>query len=327
MRFLKIIKKSIFYVSVFSFSALNIQAQVVTPSLDPTAPVELPAAAGWRDTGGIGVSYYESSGNREKEDGMQLHKTDTTGTSINAAFKVGKVFIDSYFANETTEVQYDQYSGSVNLGKDDSRINFALAGSESVVVGLGGHNTSSRDRVDATYDSATTTVARIGGSVSVKMGNIYAGGGYQRVKQDSNYQVENTWDTMAVGLAFKVGEPGETRFRMELSVAFSDQTRNYVMGLEPSEHAATSTSRYGAEIMFDGLLFTFQGYTTKEEFESPTTVNSIDYYDKDTSGSDVGILWIPVEGLILGFHFSSYKMTFADIDESSEFRINLGYLF
>ncbi len=328
MRFGKKLKKMIFYITASGLFSLNIHAQVVTPSLDPTAPVVLPAAAGWRDTGGIGASYYEASGTREKEDGFQLHKTDTTGTNINAAFKIANVFIDSYFAQETTDMQVIQYSGNMNLGKDDARLNLALAGSESVVVGLGGHNTTSHDYVDATFDSETTTIARMGGSVSVKMGNFYAGGGYQRVKQNSSYQVENTWDTATAGLAYRAGEPGETRFRVELSLALSMPTSNEVAGtLEASKHPATATSRYGAELMFSGLLFTYQGFSKQEVFEDSKNVNGTDYYKKETSESDAGILWIPQDGLILGFHFSSYKSTFIDVDESSAFRINIGYLF
>ncbi|MBU3914691.1 hypothetical protein KKA14_04080 [bacterium] len=328
MKFTTIAKKSVFYMMACGFLSTNIHAQVVTPSLDPTVAVVLPAAAGWRATGGVGASYYEASGSRKKDTGLQLHKTDTTGMNVNAAFKVGNAFIDSYFGQETTDVQVDQYTGNINKGKDDFRINLALAGSDSVVVGLGGHNTSSYDSVDLTNDSVTTSVARIGGSVSVKMGSVFLGGGYQRVKQNSDYQVENTWDIATAGLAFMTGESGGTRFRVELSFALSPHASNEIAGdLEPSEHPATSTTRYGAELMIGGLLFTYQGFNTMEVNDKPKTVDLIDYYQIETSGSDAGVLWIPKDGLILGFHFSSDTKTFVDNDESSAFRVNIGYLF
>ena len=319
-------------VAFITFFIIPAHAQVITASLDPTQPVIMPAAAAWREAMVLGGSYLEQTGTRTLND-QQIYQFEGSGFSANAVFQISNFFIDGYASQIKTDAQIEQYyagGGIINLARSDNRLNIALTGNDFVTIGLGARMVDSTDYFDATFDSATNSQMRAIGSISIKaMDVFYFGVGYERVRESSDYAVDLNWNNLVGGIGVKLGQPGSTRLRAEYSFAFSPSAENEVQGdLRPSKHNETTTHRLGAELMFSGLLFALNGKQTNIDLSDvsapPGTVFPDEMSKSRTSG---GVLWIPDEGLMLGFYFANETTTYGFKDSRSEFRINLGYLF
>lgn len=319
-------------VAFITFFIIPAHAQVITASLDPTQPVTMPAAAAWREAMVLGGSYLEQTGTRTLNK-QQIYQFEGSGFSANAVFQISNFFIDGYTSQIKTDAKIDQYypaGGVINLAHSDNRLNIALTGNDFVTIGLGARVIDSTDYFDPTFDSATTSQMRTIGSISIKtMEFLYFGLGYERVRESNDFAVDLNWNNLLGGLGVKLGEAGATRFRAEYSFAFSPRTENDVQGdLLPAKHNETTTHRLGMELMFSGLLFAFNGKQTNIDLSSVSAPPGVVLPDKmSKSRTSGGVLWIPDEGLMLGFYFANEVTTFSFKDERSEFRINLGYLF
>ena len=319
----------IVFISFFNVSA---HAQVATASLDPTQPVTMPAAAAWRGAMVLGGNYLEQTGSRSLNE-QQIAQFEGTGFSGNAVFQISNFYIDGYASQITTDAkiqQYDPAGGKINLALTDSRLNVAIAGNDFVTIGLGVRSVDSTDYFDPTSDSVKTNQTRTVGSISIKtMDVFYLGLGFERVKENSDYAEDLNWNNVLGGIGVKLGDPGGTRFRVEYSFAYSDEVENEALGdLLESKHNKTTTSRLGVELMFSGLLFSLNGKQTNIDLSTnsapPGVILPDEMLKSKTSG---GVLWIPKEGLLLGFYFANETTTYSFKDERTEFQINLGYLF
>ncbi len=329
MKGIRIITGLVFSMLISGLMAMSSTAQVIIAPLDPSDSVVMPGAAGWRDTQAVGFSYSERSGKR-KLNNQDVYDFDSSGISGNGAFKIGNVAVDAYMSRKTTDASVSQYyEGPINISLDDSRFSIAMAGNDFVSVGLGGHVIASKDYFDATNDSQKNTETRIGGSVSIKAFEVlYFGGGFERVKYSSDFQVENVWNSASAGLALRTGQPGDTRFRLEFSVTAEPYEKSDAQGdLLSHEHQKSKLTRYAAELMINGLLFSLNATETRIELDSTITLygEEVDTIIKNRGGA--GVLWVPENGLVLGFYFGYDKTTSFYVDENSEFRINLGYTF
>lgn len=307
----------------------TLSAQVVTSPFDPTQAVILPSAAGWRDMSAVGARYFESSGTRDFGTD-NTYEYDSAGSSINVMFRVNSISIDGYVAQESNNVKVDQYyDGSINLARSDARFNLALSGNDFVTVGLGGRKIEREDYLDATHDSETATETRVGGSISVKMREVFfIGGGFERVTEESSFKVDNVWNEASGGVALRVGTPGETRFRLEFSYTHSPQEeRDAQDDLLANMHLKTGTSRVSAELMFSGLLFSLNGVDTKKTLPEKILLNSKVVSEIQQRRTEVGVAWVPQNGLLLGFSFNNDEVNFGFQEETSAFQINLGYVF
>ncbi|MCP4756144.1 MAG: hypothetical protein GY866_35220, partial [Proteobacteria bacterium] len=127
-------KTSVKIFSIVSIMALvslfisNAGAQVVTPSLNPMAPVDMAAAAGWRTIPTVGISYFDSIGNRSYN-GENIYEFTGSGTMANLSFKAWErfAFEGFYYADSTTVAKDEYYDGVINLKTADTRLNFSLA--------------------------------------------------------------------------------------------------------------------------------------------------------------------------------------------------------
>lgn len=304
-------------------------AQSITAPFDPTEPVYLPAAAGWREDKVAGVTYREASGNR-KIDGDEQYKFDSSGVSANFHFKLGNMSVDSGWEQNSTQATADKLTeGWINLDYNTGRLNLALSGNDFVAVGLGAKTNSSRDYFDATHDAETTTQTSIIGSISVKTFDfLYLGGGYERVKEESTFAVDNNWNSLTLGASAIFGSKGSTRLRLEYAVSNSARTESDAQGEEEAAiHFETDTTNYSAEVMFSGLLFSVRGMEQKIFLDQPkiTELSAPDSLTNSTN--EAGVLWVPANGVVLGFYFASYRTTYFFDDERTEFRINFGYVF
>lgn len=304
-------------------------SQVVISSLDPTEPVIMPAAAAWREKMIIGARYREQNGTRSLND-SQIYQFDVNGYSASAAFRISNFVLEGYFGQNKNSVKLDQYyDGRINLNDNDNRLFVALSGNDFVTLGLGGQVKESKDFFDATFDAATTTQAITVGSLSIGIMDIfYLGAGFERVKESSSYAVDINWNNVTGGAALRIGDPGSTRFRCEYSVSYSPEYENEVQGnLMESVHHETTRSRLAAEVMFSGLLFAVKGEESKIKIGPPSSQVYQQVEEIVKKQSQVGVLWIPETGLVLGFYFATENTSYFFEDEMSAFSINLGYVF
>jgi hypothetical protein len=301
--------------------------QVVTPSMDPTQSILMPSAAGWREKQSAGVGYHEGSGTRDLM-GQQIYQFDTSGIDGNLAFTAGNVFVEVHGSQSTTDVQFDQFfEGQFNLQSKDSRLSIALAGNDFVTIGLGIRSTESADYIDDIYDSEITTAVRSIGSISVKtMDMYYFGLGFERVKEENSYAVDLTWNNIITGAAIHLGQPGGTQFKFEYSLAYSEsQEKSFSGDLENNSHPQTAISRMSGELMFSGLLFAFLSEEKKidtDMIENGQTVKEIKRVNNQG-----GVLWIPENGLSIGFYFVSIANTASYDDSISSFLVKVAYIF
>jgi len=301
--------------------------QIITPSMDPTQPVYMPSAAGWREKPAVGFSYHEGSGHRDllRE---QIYQFDDTGLEGNLAFKAGNVSVELSVVQKKTDVKLEQYhDGHINLKKDNGRLSIALAGNDFMTIGLGVHAIASKDHISAVYNDETTQSTSTIGSISVKTLDVfYLGLGFERVKEEASYAVDLTWNNLVGGLGILLGQPGSTRFRAEYSAAYSDSVENDLNGdLVANRHPATDTTRISAEIMFSGLLFSMQSEETVREVNMVENGISVaELKSVDTRG---GVLWVPESGLSLGFYFLTNTVESSYDDAKGSFMVKLAYIF
>ncbi len=328
MKVLKVLVCGLIILALCPFITATAIAQVVSPPLDPTEGVIIPAAAGWRESTAVGISYHEGNGTRALDDN-QTYQFDANGSSINATFQAGNFFIDGFYDDLKTNVKMDQYyDDSVILQMTDSRLNIALKGNDFVTIGLGGRSAVSRIGFDSSSDAETRAKIKTIGSISIKFQDIfYFGGGFERVREECSYEVDNSWNNIVSGVAIVLGDPGDSRFRMEYSFAYSPENVNQAQGtLTGNSHPKTLTSRLAVDITFNGLLFSLKGTDVRKDVEYSGPVGQS--FDEITIiKTQTGVLWVPQEGLILGFYFLSDKTVRNYEDDNSEFRINIGYLF
>ncbi|MBT3225333.1 MAG: hypothetical protein HN580_10410 [Deltaproteobacteria bacterium] len=301
--------------------------QVVTSSMDPTQSILMPSAAGWREKPAAGIGYHEGSGTRDLNN-QEIYQFDISGLDGNLAFTVGNAFIEMYGSQSTTNVQLDQfYEGQFNLKFNDARLNIALAGNDFLTIGLGVRSTESTDHIDANYDSETTDAMRAIGSISIKaLDMFYFGLGFERVKEENTYAVGLTWNNVISGVAMHLGQPGGTQFKVEYSLAYSESQVNTLSGdLVENNHPQTAISRMSGELMFSGLLFAFKSEEKKIDVdivENGQTVKEIKMVNNQG-----GVLWIPENGLSMGFYFLTGTNTASYDDSISSFKVKLAYVF
>lgn len=301
--------------------------QVITPSMDPTQPILMPSATGWREKPAVGISYYEGSGNRELAD-EQIYQFDESGLEGNLAFKLGNVFVETFLSTEQTDVRLERfYDGQINYQLDDGRLSLALAGNDFVTIGLGVRATESKDHISAVYSDETTKALRTIGSISVKtMEMFFLGLGFERVKEESSYAVDLTWNNMVGGVGLLLGEPGSTRFRAEYSLASSSEKENGIQGnMAESRHPATTITRISAEMMFSGLLFSLS--SEEAVYQVDITENGEIVDEIKAVDNQGGVLWIPENGLSIGFYFLTDTVQSSYDDSKGSFKVKLAYVF
>jgi hypothetical protein len=313
----------------FFISSVPLSAQMVTASFDPTQAVFLPAAAGWRENAVAGFAYSEANGNRIVDD-KEVYKFNRSGIRANVHGKFSNISVEAAIEQQKTDVKGEYLvDGWINLDRDSGRLLIAMSGNDFVSVGLGGHTNSHTDYYDASHDSESTDQTDVLGSISVKvMDMFYLGGGFGRIKEQSSYTVDNNWNYAALGVAAIFGQPGETRFRVEYSYASSPEAESDGQGdMGTAIHHETNTSRLAAELMMSGLLFSLNGKQKIIRFDEYVVHNQLGYKRIKQTSSEAGVLWVPEDGLTLGFYFGSSETEFYFEDKLTEFRVNIAYVF
>jgi len=302
---------------------------VVTPSLNPTTPVYLSAAAGWRSTPSVGLTYYDRIGSRTY-DGENVYEFSSTGYSADLNFGIGeRLAFSGHFLGDKTTVEKDEYyEGKINLESSESQLNLTLSHEGFAIFGLGMRSHINKEYIDDTYQNETTTEATTIPSMSIKLGSFYFGGGVEIVKESSTYMVNNHWINTVVGLAFMSEKNEGLMFRVEVSAVNSPEANATAkQDLEASDHSQTNTTRFGLDMQYKGLVFEAFTVNKRESTEvyDETTDSSIS--EIQTIKTQLGFLIAPEKGIVLGFHFIADQVSHIYTDKLDSFQISLAYNF
>ncbi|PCI27163.1 MAG: hypothetical protein COB67_09180 [SAR324 cluster bacterium] len=321
--------QALFWIACFAGSGY---AQVVTPSLDPTAPIVLPAAAGWKQMSTIGVSSFERTGSRDFN-GSSVYEFQGTGYSGHFNFMMGeKLAVDAYAYGDSMTISKDTYlNGRVNLETNEARLSLTLSHEEFTIFGLGVQTITTKDHIlELGLDSdETTTLNKTIPSLSLKIGDyFYLGGGMERIKESSSFMVGNSWANLVAGVALQMGSPESSMFRFEYSQSNSPKSVSSAKGgKKESVHLAETISRINAELKVKGLVLSISIKDRKRKVNliHPVTGDKVEV--DQTINSQLGVLLVPQEGAILGFifHTDTRKELFEDKVEG--FEIKLSYAF
>ncbi len=315
-----------FTFGIILFSSGDLSAQVVSPSLDPTENVIMPAASGWRRVASAGVEYLEGDGSR-KNDISSIYDLNSSGLAGNIAFNLGNFYFEGSYNSTTINTTPDPSDDSVNLETTDSRVSFVLFGDDFVSIGLGGHSRTTEDFIPTFAGHLTSDRSGMIGSISVAMGESFKiGGAVERIKETSSHKVDNNWVDTTFGLSAEFGSTSGILIRMEASSTSSAKSNKVASGgLFKNNHPEVAITRGNLDIMFSGLLFAFENITKSYSVESS---------DFSATENQMGVLWVPPDGLILGFYFINQSKektapnTSAEYTQAnSAFSIKLGQVF
>ena len=306
----------------------SLSAQVVVPALDPTQPTLSAGAAGWREGGVVAGSYSDHAGVR-KVGGLEAIKyTGGRLTGLVGMQFSGVAFELSSIGDRPNAKPGSGFEHPVTLKHDHQRAAFSVMGSDFVNLGLRSESESRVQWLSATAAQAKTQWSKTAGDLSVKLGeSFFIGGGYGKVKEKSDLTVENNWTETLVGMGLRFGAPGGSRFRLEVgSINSAKAVQSAYLTKTEAIHPAVDTQLASLELDLSGLLFSASSVVENEN------VTLIDPVSGQTSGvtrnsSRGGVLWVPKEGMVLGFAFGNEKVTQLYTESFSDFEVKLGYLF
>jgi len=307
----------------------QLSAQVVVSPLDPTLEVLNAGAAGWRTTDVIATSHSDRTGQRKIKD---VQKFEYAGSVAKATLgmKFDTAAIDLSNLSETRRtVPEAPYSQPVVLGHDISRVSLSMVGGDFVSLGLTSASEKKVSWESVDFPKVVSERKKTGGSLSIKMGSsFYGGGGFSRVKERSNLAVDNNWVETNFGAALKTGMPGGTQFHMEYGYFGSPSSRKEaVADLGAAIHGQTVTQVGVFELDLSGLVFTASGKKTVVSAQVVDALTGVSASAITSDESHGGVLWVPQDGMVLGFSFGSKRVTQIYTDTFSDFEVKLGYVF
>jgi len=304
-------------------------AQFLVPTLDPTVPTLTAAATGWRTHHVMAASYSDRTGQR-KISGVQDFEYAGAVSRAVLGLKFDTTAMDFSGVSESLHtVPAAPYSQPVTLKREVSRVSLAMLGSDFVSLGLTSVAEKQTDWASIDYPVVSSKVEKTGGSLSIKMGSsFYAGGGFSRVKESSYLSVDNNWVETNFGAALKTGTPGGTQFHMEFGYFGSPSSqKEAVAGQGAAVHGQTAVQIGTIELDMGGLVFTANGKTEVVNAKIVDLLSGLSADSITTTQSSGGVLWVPQEGMVLGFSFGNKMVTQIYDDSFSDFEVKLGYIF
>lgn len=351
--------KRLAIIMALMFSYMSAQAQIAIPKLDPVMKVQNPAAAGWRAVSTVGIQAVTAEG-KVKADGDEIGDADLGAAAkaslpaITAAFK-GETLAAELFYNAGTVSKSDVETGDTSnlatLGYytqgtqesedtlPETRLNLAFVFGEILSVGLGYRENKTENETSSAGNivyPATATVAPYSADssstitetglmlgASLMLGEMfYLAGGMENVSYkydpDSGASDKIAWTNTILGLGLKIGEPGNTQFRVEYDMISSPEADG---DDDIRTHYKTDKTIMSLEALFGSFLLSYNSQTEK-----------VDNADKKTVITEMGLGWIPEEGLTVGVYSFDYKKTYTssgmDIESNPKgWRVSLGWNF
>lgn len=313
----------------FCSTQFSILAQVAMPSLDLTTPVISSAAAAWEKVSYGTLSYYESSGDR-RLDQNDTYKFDSDGVYATALYSAESFCLGGSYRDRTTDVKMSQtYDGEIPLEENEGRAYLALLLDGFATIGIGAYEKGEKKYLDTLNPSVETRQSAMSGSTSLRfMEYYYFGFQADRVRQKREDTVDNSWMDYTFGLAALFGQEGQTQLRVEYSETHSPRSEESPWdGKQGDVHPKTTISRGAVEIKIKGLLFSGKRTETIQDRVFTSMDNNqtaTEHRRVETEGS---VVWVPPQGLMLGFSFVQDQTEHVYEDSHMAFKINVGYLF
>lgn len=240
--------KKILLLFLFVVISFGVSAQVVTPLLDPSFPVEMASAAGWRFGSALGGQSSFANIEGENED-VGYHGVKS---SVLYAYQPSNIISEIYYAGPGTLYLWDSTTDTLTETDNiDGRFSLALRGEKNVTIGIG-------YRV-ADQDSSTDTIKKslYEGSFSIRLlGGLYVAAGMQRVTEKFQTGDSRKWNRILGGVALLIGDPLKTMFRTEASYQMSPETT--IDGSTIPPHRKTGRLQAAGELQIDRFLISYQ---------------------------------------------------------------------
>ncbi|MDX2471147.1 MAG: hypothetical protein QNL04_11285 [SAR324 cluster bacterium] len=304
-------------------------AQIATAPLDPTQPVLTGAAAGWRMKAAAVGSYFTGTGKLSIEN-EDFYEYTRNGNSAGITIPWGPVAFEASSVNWSQQTTLTEtYSDEVPVSFASAEAHLGLNHEQWASIGVSAKDVSEKTYLDGDVTEDANSENSLGGSLSLQMGgSFFLAAGTRDVKSSGDSVVDNRWKETQVGVGMIFGSPEETRFRLESSFAKSPEKQKQAFGDKSfSYHPKTEIDYNQVEFSISGLLF-----AVREEREKSTSKYTGDdgvvYSDTMVAVlTETGVLWVPQNGLVLGFYFVNEKTTDSFEDTQSSFKIHSGYVF
>ena len=313
------------------FFALPAQtfAQVATASIDPTQPSISGAATGWKKDRVVFGSYFTGSGARnfEKQD---IYEFTRSGNVAGITLPWGPMVVEGSALNWSQQTSISKrYNGGIPISVNGSRAHVALNHDGWASIGVSSVIKKTTNYVNIDVPEEIKTANGIGGSLALSlMENYFIGAGTNNVRSTGDDMVDNKWKETQVGVGVRFGMKGGFQFRAEAATVKSDRAESKAFGeFVANIHFAEETEFNQVEMSINGLIFSFKG-SKKTVFADIVVAEGADPIDSVvTEVGESGVLWVPQDGLVLGFYFVSEKTTEVFEDTHNIFKVQSAYVF
>ena len=304
-------------------------AQVATAPIDPTQPIVSAAAAGWKKDRVAFGSYFTGSGKRSFE-GQDIYEFNRSGNTGGLTLPWGPMVIEGSALNWSQQSSLSKrYNGAIPISLSSSQGHVAVNHDGWASIGVSSVIKKTTTYLNTEFTEDSRTENGIGGSLALSlMGNYFIGLGSNNVKSTGDAIVDNKWNERQTGVGMRFGEPGGFQFRLETAMIKSDRAEaDQLSDLVANIHFSEETELNQIEISIDGLIFAFKGSKNIIFADYVSEEGTTNMTEVVTEVSESGVLWVPQEGLVLGFYFVNEKTTEAFEDTHNIFRVQSGYIF
>jgi len=307
----------------------TLQAQVASPSLNLSQPNLTSAVAGWREEISAQASYFEGNGKR-RQGGSDVYEFSSTGSSSGLTLPFWILTLEAQAQNRSYKTKINErQEGTLPIDQNDSHVALAISDNPSwFSLGVGSGTAQQNDYQSRLQPKQHSQLSSLDGSLSLKFGDwFYLGNGVRQIRDQTEERVDLFRFERLAGVGMIFGQPGESRLRLEVSRIESPkafEARDASQAYHRHDHELTDFQE--AEVLIQGLLFSGRSMT-KTRDEKIANGNSATQMTTETR-REGGVIWVPKEGLFLGFAFINEVLDHPNYTDShSSFQINIGYLF
>ena len=258
-------KNLLVLLSIIIFGSINVvSAQVATPSLDPTNPVEIAAAASWRfgsTVGGGGKWGTQKSESEQLDSNTLSNLSDVAFVNGSYIFAYQPTTVTFEISGNVNETDY-QWDGSDSTSdnlteyeKNETHVKIAIRGNNQVSVGI---EYQAESYKDASRDSKFTAY---GGSFGMRfLDNIFVSGGLNKktLKADE-FESDMKWQELIGGVAFQFGSPDQKMFKVEGAIKLEDEAEVNLSNSTLSYYRPkTTTTQVSIETILGGYLLSYR---------------------------------------------------------------------
>ena len=260
-------KNLLILLSIFVVGSINaVFAQVVTPSLDPTNPVEIAAAASWRfgsSVGGGGKWGTQKSDDEQVDSNTLSNLSDIASVHSSYLFAYQPTSVTFEVSGIVNESEY-QWDGSdsttdhlTEYENSEVHVKIAIRGNNRVSVGIEYQSVSTKD----TSSDTDAQLTAYGGSFGMRFfDNIFISGGLNRKTLASDeFESDLKWQETIAGLAFQFGSPDQVMFKLEGALKLEDEAEAELKDSSGSYYRSKKTTTQGnIETILGGFLLSYQ---------------------------------------------------------------------